>query len=312
VTRPTLTVAVVEQLAGRLADRKLKPPRELERGLEALARAPERARDRLLAALAEALPLGFAAPESGGPLAPAFPRASREVQARIALGEAPAAILRGLTPREAHEALSAGIEDPIEWILAEADLADHADKPRSVPVARWFVACWRDPARRAALERERNERGPGGLEIQGRLRDRIDEIAARDLPRGERTSVDAAFRSAAERRYAEWARGAERDETQLAPVPRWWRPIRCARMLNSSAALVREGRQMSHCVGSYAPAVRQQRSVIVSLYVCGHRSTAELTRDGSRVWQHKGPSNAAPHVLCERALQTCLKRWRSQ
>jgi hypothetical protein len=74
---------------------------------------------------------------------------------------------------------------------------------------------------------------------------------------------------------------------------------------------------MGHCVASYAPYVRQGRSVVVSiavpecksLFVGTLRSTVEIDRGRGGVMQHKGPGNDVPHDLCEAALRVCLRRW---
>jgi hypothetical protein len=109
-----------------------------------------------------------------------------------------------------------------------------------------------------------------------------------------------------------WKR-AERDLARkgepLAPEPRWWRPVRCARLLMSPGALVVEGREMDHCVASYVPAVKNKHVVIVALNVIGYRSTAEIDRQKVEVLQHKGKGNAAPPELCVRALKVLQIRW---
>jgi hypothetical protein len=244
-------------------------------------------------------------------LSSAYPDAPEEIQARLVLGERPTQILRGLTAREAHEALCAGVVSAERWILRDSPWPDAY--VRGPEVARWLAACGRDPARRAALELERIERGPHGEEIHGRLIDRVDEISRLDLPRGEKTGVREAFERAAARRFREWEREHERQHEPLAPVPEWYRPIRCARLLMSAAELIAEGREMHHCVGSYAPYVRSRRSVIVSICVrtrdAVYRSTAELERSTLRVRQHKGPRNGEPPEVCKRALDVCLRRW---
>jgi hypothetical protein len=268
------------------------PPPELRRAIRLLESVPDRARPRIAAALGERIP-ALACLSTTETLSSAYPFASRAHQARLVLGEPPARILRGLTRRE-------GLPPT------------HV---RSVGVARWLVACWRDSARRAALERDHIEVGPHGEEIHGRLLERVDEIADRDLARGAATGVREAFHSAASRAYERWTREVESQHDLLAPVPSWWRPIRCARLLMSAAQLVAEGRAQRHCVGTYARYVRQRQSVIVAVCVRSrgetYRSTAELARDGSRVLQHKGAGNGAPPPICARALAACLRRWQS-
>jgi len=319
-------LANLREVAAHLALRGRPVPAQLRRGLAIVEAAPEAVQPRLAAAVAERCGAALTplAPWSGD-LCPSYPRASRGVQARLALGEAPAKVLAGLTPREAHQALAAGVGSPADWILRDVP----AHGIRTVAVARWVAACWADPARRAALEATRTER-VAGAEVEGRLLDRVDEIAAADLAGGAATGVVAAFEAAGARAYAAWERGAESDESALAPTPRWWRALRAdavvrdttgalervrwgSRLLGSAAALCREGREQRHCVGTYAPHVRAQRSVIVSIAAregaALHRSTAELDRRTLEVRQHRGFANRDPHPACERALAAALRRW---
>lgn len=311
---PDEATAALVDLRARFAARGIALGRDLRSAFEAIERAPGAARPRILAAIAARHPA--LAPLCGdgpnGPICPAYPLASREIQARLALGESPARIMRGLTSREAHAALAHGCSDPIAWLVPD-DFADAA-AVHSVPVARWLVACLADPKRRAAIGQERTERGPHGEEIRGRLLDRIDKIRSADLVRGSATGVREAYERAAKRAYAAWERGASTQHAPLAPLPRWWVPVRCARPLMSAADLAREGRDLAHCVGTYAPYVRDQQSVIVSVCVRDrtgdvHRSTAEIDRSTIRVSQHKAHANRAPHPLCVRALDVCLQRW---
>ena len=145
------------------------------------------------------------------------------------------------------------------------------------------------------------------------LLDRIDEITPADLARGAATGVQPAFEAAAARLYAAWEKGAENDDRPLAALPRWWRPIRCAHALMSAKSLCAEGRAMHHCVGTYAPHVQSERSVIASIAVrVGgevFRSTVELDRKTREVLQHRAAHNAVVHPLCARALEVCLRRW---
>lgn len=287
--------------------------RVVDRALRVLVRMPPYAQDRVAAALVTRAPLlgPVLRPPPVTPLCPAYPRVGERWAARIVLGEAPTRLVPGLARREAHEMLLAGVStetDAYRWLVRDLPV----DVVRSVPVARWLRACWADPDRRAALEREIVDRGPHGEEIRGRLIDRVDEISTTDLARGPATSVREAFRSAARRAYERWERDHERAEQPLAPTPLWWRPIRCARLLMSAADLVAEGRAQRHCVGTYAHYVRSGRSVIVSICVVAHgathRSTAELRRADVAVLQHKGARNCAPPPLCVAALEVIVRR----
>jgi hypothetical protein len=295
-------------------------PKALERVCRTLDRAPENVRPKVETALAihfgwrhpELLP--FLSDDPGIDLCPAYPNAPEGIQARIVLGEKPTQILRGLTAREAHEALTAGVVSAEAWLLR--DTPWERARVRGPEVARWLAACAKDPQRKAALETERVERGPHGEEIHGRLIDRVDEISRHDLVRGEKTGVREAFERAARRRWEQWQKENEKKHEPLAPVPAWYRPIRCARLLMSAAELIAEGKDMQHCVGSYSPYVRSQRSVIVSICVRArdgvYRSTAELDRRTLQVRQHKSYQNGEPHEFCRRALDVCLRRWREQ
>jgi hypothetical protein len=304
-------ISPVQRVAERLTARGLSLPRQLRRALPALAAASPAAQARILGALATVLPgLAPLLPPPPDCLCPAYPQASPQAQARLALGDRPEQVLRGLTRREAHEALRDGYDDASAWLLRDVPVAAGRRAP-SVPVARWILACHRDPTRWAALETERTEQGPGGVEIRGRLLDRVDEIRAADLD-GEHTSVRRAFESAARRAYAQWERDAETQHEALAPLPAWWRPIRCARALTSAAELVAEGRALNHCVGTYSAAVRARKSWILSIRVrVGsevYASTAELDYRSGGVLQHKGRGNTEPPLLCQRALDVIERR----
>jgi hypothetical protein len=284
-----------------------------------LDRTPEHVRPKIETALA--IHLGRQHPEllpflKDRPieLCPAYPNAPAEIKARLALGEKPTQILHGLTAREAHAALTAGVVSAEQWLLRNTPWRYSC--VRGPEVARWLVACAKDPQRRAALETERVERGPHGEEIRGRLIDRIDEVSPCDLVRGEKTGVREAFERAAQRRWEQWQRENEKKHKPLAPVPAWYRPIRCARLLMSTAELIAEGKELQHCVGSYSPYVRSQRSVIVSICVRArdgvYRSTAELDRKTLQVRQHGSYRNSEPHEICRRALDVCLRRWKEE
>lgn len=77
-------------------------------------------------------------------------------------------------------------------------------------------------------------------------------------------------------------------------------------------AALEEGRAMGHCVGTYAPAVRQGKCLIVSICLRARgevlRSTAEIEPRTFMPHQHRGPGNAVPHPLCKRALHLALLR----
>jgi len=241
-----------------------------------------------------------------------FPHATPEINARVILGESPAQIFKGLTAKEAHQAIADGAVNASDWLMRHVgDASDFCDLP--VAVARWLLACIKDKSRLAALEKSQVHRGPQGEEIAGRLLDRVDEIKTVDLVEGEKTGVRVAFERAAARAYKRWEKEAATQHEPLAPLPKWLTPVRCARPLMSAAELATEGRAMKHCVGTYSVYVKRQTSVIVSIAVKTpmglHRSTAEIDRQTRAIKQHKGPGNETPHPLCQKALKVCAKHW---
>jgi hypothetical protein len=302
--------------------------KHLDVALATLERMPESIRPRIAAAIGVTRRWDYLRNESIEVLCPAYPNATRVLQARLALGEPPTKVLAGLTSKEAHHALTQGYDNPIHYLLREHQLG-RGRGIRTVDVARWLVACYSDEERRDALLKERIERGPHGEEIHGTLLHRVDELMDDDLPNGTATGVNVAFDRAASRAWDNWQKENATKSQPLAATPRWWRPVRCARLLMSAGDLVREGKEMGHCVGSYSHYVRTGMSVIVSIAVRArnkdgsytlHRSTADIDRemtatDGdygthvTNVLQHRGRLNADPPDLCVKALEVCLTRW---
>lgn len=339
---PKKPESLLHAVAERFKARGMKVPKEISSALKHYEAAPPAAKQRILNAFAVAVPkAGLPTPEwmrlTGTRLAyepgaealvrdfcPAYPQVAREVQARLVLGHKPEQILPGLTPSEARKALTEGYDGrssnktAAAWIIRDVLLLLVSANARpaaetSVPVARWLAASLSDKQRKAALLTERVEHGPGGAEIHGRLIDRIDEIRASDLPNGPKTSVRDAFTHAAARHYAQWEKDNENAEGRLIAPPSWWKPVKYAKLLNSPAKLVREGRDMKHCVGTYTHEVRRGNSVIVSFCLNGERATAELSRDGKHVKQCKGVANKHPPAICARALDVLMrKRWRTK
>jgi hypothetical protein len=236
-------------------------------------------------------------------LSPAYPCLEIGFSVRIARGETPVQLSGGqLSRREAHEWLLGGGTDPIDFICRK----NGVPSMRSWPLARWAIGVQRDDARRESLYREREIRGPAGETIVIRYIDRIDEILDDDLAAGK--SVDAVFERAAARAGGAWLEKNRSDHRVLATVPSKYRPFqRCMRPLLTPAQLVREGDELGHCVGTYAPAVESGQSLVFSINVCGKRSTLELRRDG-HVMQHRGPRNADPDQLCKKVVSRFLRR----
>lgn len=299
-------VAVRDALANLSAART--QVKKLDGWIAKISLAPPEKHGHLLSAVRVLEPRLTCLP-TNNVICPAYPRAPRELQARIALGARPADVLLGLTAREAHEALSASATDPVAWLLRDVSLTS---RPRSVAVARWVLACLADPMRREALERARIGR-VAGEEVRGRATDRLDEIDPIDLVGGNATGVDVALDAAGRRAYARWEAEASTRHEALASPPPWWRPIRCAQLLMSAADLAREGREMRHCVGTYAHHVRNKSGVIVSIAIRArygmHRATVYLSRSEPRVIEKHGADNASLDTLCERALAVCLNHW---
>jgi len=237
------------------------------------------------------------------PKAAGYPRVVPVVAARLILGERPVDLAPGLTKREARAWLCNGAPPVAEWYLEQHEVPGAV---YDLAVARWLVARWRKPEQREALERPRAE-VIAGQRIEGCYLDRVDELRRGDLT----TSVEATFRRAARRLTRQMERALESRGEPLRAPPRWWRPVRCARLLLSGQDLVREGRALDHCVGVYADSVRSGRSVLIGICVLGQRSTAELDPETLHVRQHRGYGNGEPPALCQRALEVCLRRWRA-
>jgi hypothetical protein len=280
-----------------------------------------------------------------------YPRANREQKARLLLGDPPVKLAPGLTRAEAHEWLSQQPSHvPSEWLLkrefktaaqklygddwgrAQSNIYGHpcghdersggavAESVQHVEVARWILKMLSKKPTRDALCRERVERGPHGEEVHGSYWDRVDELRPADL----RDSVDETFTRAAQRMQKSMERLLAKKSEPLAPVPAWWKPARCAKVLLTGPELMVEGKQMQHCVAGYAGYVKQGKSVIVRLEVperksqgyegptVWHRSTVELDRRTGRVIQHRGPQNRDPHPINVKALAVLLRRWQGE
>jgi len=244
-------------------------------------------------------------------LCPAYPNVPLHIAVRLCRGETPVQISGGLTRREAHEWLAAGAkETPEQWLvrgLPSIDAKiDRRPEVRSVAVARWLL----DVHHRGGwdgLVRERTMRVPGGRIVRFRYVDRLDEVRDEDLVGAGGTGVDAVFRRAAERYATKYEELFAKDNTVLHEPPAW-KLYPCMQYLVSPAQLVQEKRDMNHCVSTMIPAVRAGRSVIISLEVCGHRSTVEISPDGREVRQHFAEWNQPPHELCVRVLDKFLRR----
>jgi hypothetical protein len=276
-----------------------------------LDRAPEHRRGVLLTAVAEVEDaLAHLSPHPGPsvtlPAHAGYPSVSVDIAARLILGERPVDLAPGLTRAEAHAWLCDGAPDVGSWVLGRAGVPCDQSTVY-LRVALWLRDRWRCAEQRAALERPRRQMIAGQL-IEGSYLEHLDTLRPTDL----RPSVEDTYRRAAERAGKALERALASKGEPLAPAPKWWQPVRCARLLLTGPDLVREGRAMKHCVATYAGHVRERETVIVGLCVLGHRSTVELGRASANVRQHKGPGNSEPHELCKRALVVCARRWRAR
>ena len=240
-------------------------------------------------------------PAVAGWIAPEYPRATLQQAKSLRAGASPVQIAGGvLTRQEAHTwLLHCPHTEPLAWWCGHHGIPS----VRSWSVARWL----RGVQLRSdwdALTRERTFPGPAGQTRTGRYLDMVDEIQDCDLV-GK--SVTAVFRAVAARASEAMLSRWEHDYTRLHESPTWQHYRQSMRLLDTRAALVREGREMHHCVGGYAPAVAVGQCFIYALSVCGHRSTVELSPAG-RVVQHYSDHDTAPHRLCKFVLNRFLKR----
>lgn len=323
----------------------LKPRSGYKRTVARILKAPRDRQPFLIAALAIVNPdrFGAAAAHLGfdytwqlhGAMRvalPHYPGADQHVAASILLGSSPAQALRGeLTNREAHEYLS---EPPSGRSAAAWLVTRHlplVDWPRipvdlHIDVARWLIAALRDPERRKAVYKPREVRF-GDARMTGSLLEHLDDIRVDDLCGSVHETLRAAFV-----RMATASTGKAPDEP-LAKLPDWLKPFEVrggrgellgtVRPLNTAAALISEGKEMSHCVALYAPEVARGGSFIVSVRSERARSTAQLCAsilgDGlgqltnpHPVLQHRGAGNCEPDVACGLLLRRTVTAWRAR
>lgn len=245
-------------------------------------------------------------------LTPQYPRIPVEVACRIVRGESPVSIAAWydvpLTKKEAHLWLTAG-GDPnvIQWLCQHYQV--HPYPIRDVAVARWYIACEQDPARREALHRDREILIPGRGMIRTQYIAKIDEISRDDIPHIG-AGVDDVFRRAGERVGTAFMIDHEGDYRPLCSIPTLPIYPRCCRWLVSNAELIREGREMSHCVGGYGPYVEDRQSLILALQVRQYRSTLEIDPRTRRVRQHFGPGNTSPAPVLVRLVSRLERKWK--
>jgi len=248
-------------------------------------------------------------------LAPEYPDVSLVQARQLREGMSPRAIAASqdadsdLTAAEAHRWLSESpLLPPLQWLSQRLlrGLGVRDWTLRSWTVARWLERVLQSQQEREALVRTREFAGPDGARIRVRFADRLDEIQDPDLDRGVRTGVARAFGLAAERVGSGRLEELAQDHRVLTSPPQWRLGAR-ARLLLTPAELVVEGREMGHCVGCYDYAVSSGRSLILAIRCGRHRSTAELSRNGT-VLQHRGRGNADPDKICCAVLHSVLRR----
>jgi len=293
--------------------KRCKSKERVDEWRDTLARAPKERFEIILKAIGVVEPALEHLCDSSANLAdllPQYPNISDKLRARLILGERPVDLAPGLTRAEAHLWLIDGAKEPAyRWLVKGIP---GAESVKSMPVARWLLACWNDPPRKQALLATREYRVFGTV-VRGAYIRRIDEIEPADLQHGASSGVDSTFNRAVARLAKEKEAQISADTKPLAPVPHWWSATRarCARLLITGRDLAEEGKAMKHCVAFYHKYVKRGDVVIVALNVLGNRSTVEVNRKTAAILQHRGYANGDPPELCERALKVLHRRWKA-
>jgi hypothetical protein len=204
---------------------------------------------------------------------PSYPTVNKVIAAKLFLG---IEVGEGLTKKERHRWLEGGAnETEIEFLLKGTGL-----EARSIKVARWLVKVLKNPEQKAALYKVRRDEA-----LASHTMDLIDA----DCTGG----VNEAIARRADR-MAEQEFGAK----ILCSWPFWLKPLGGrVKLLDNAVSLMREGTEMSHCVGGYASRVNSGDCFIVSIRAWGKRATVEYNRDGKLV-QIKGKANNVAPDLC--------------
>lgn len=230
---------------------------------------------------------------------------------RLALGERPVDLAAGeLSAKEAHAWLASGAALPAgEWIAErlcrDAGLILRADAtggdwfPRERRVAEWLVCQFRRLGEDGLIEAlNREHRGgylPDGQQEVWRAADIIDAVAGVDIARLQDGITAVCDRTRARGVEARRVAAAAQHEP-LTARPAWESRLpKAVRNLRTASALIEEGAGMGHCVGMYDEAVRTRRAAILAVATRHGRSTVEISPDGRRVIQHRGPANREPH-----------------
>lgn len=242
-------------------------------------------------------------------LCPAYPLVPLAVARRIALGARPVDLADGqLTAAAAHAWLR---DDPAAdpgVFGAQRALGDyvihHAGAEvvfRETRVGQWLrgrIDHDGADAVTAALDAEYTAHGPAGEQrtwAPVAVLDLVTAADVRSMREGIRTVVMRAL-DRIDREKLDALLAAEHEQRRpLCRVPRWAQRLpRRVRILTRAAELLAEGNALGHCVGGYASAVEAGRCLILSVRSRHGRSTVEVSPDGARIYQHRGPQNGEP------------------
>lgn len=226
-------------------------------------------------------------------------RPSAYVGVRLLEGYEPRTLASGLTR---HEAASWCYQDkwatPASWLWAQ-HRDQWPDAPETlntqlVSIVRWLIRL--NEEQRASFLRVKK--------VDGELTpvygwSRLDELLPQDLMRG----VEATFAMAEDRAALDKWQGPN----ELINPPQWIKHLpEGVELITTFLRLVEEGRDMRHCVATYASRIYKKESLIFSLQDSdGRRSTAEIV--GTRVNQHEGVARRTPSEGCTTLLQRTLK-----
>ena len=281
-----LAVGVLTELRDHISDDML-----LSRAIDALASASPSSQLNMLRAIGHLFPatqLASMAPECAS-----YPGVkSSAIRAKLVLN---LPVGEGLTKAERHRWLSEGASpEPCAWLTSGLNLPS---QPVRLAVSRWaLLMCSREHTRKALLKRHR----------WGSLAEHLSDLTEEDVGPGNGgkspgVNVVAARRDA--RLVAD-----EYGTSSLCERPGWLSSLGGrVRLLNTGTLLAAEGREMSHCVGSYASQVESGRSVICAISAFGQRATVEYSSRGELV-QIQGPRNERPGVIARHLAALAVNR----
>jgi len=222
-------------------------------------------------------------------LCPSYPTIEMSKARLLARGMRPVDIAQGeLTAAEAHAWLMSSGRDLGEWYAGHHQLPRH----RSIRVLKWLLALKR--AKRWDTLTKTRTQFVGGQAVNYTAMDVLDEIQPEDIHTGKDSVTDVLAR-ASERGGKEYMERNRENFEVLAEIPAWCRKLPTfVRVLNTPAALVAEGEQQNHCVGTYVNVVRSKTSVVLAIQTRHGHTTAEIAYDGSVVRQHRSYKNRLP------------------